>query len=143
MLTLEGMARILTELAVMDGAEKDALEKAAQVVETEAKRVIGTYDYGWAQLAPSTQKDREDKGYPANEPLLRDGTMRDSIQHKVEGKSAFVGSNEDIAVFQELGTSRIPPRPFLAGAAMHKGPEVAKIVGETVVGYLSGKKLAP
>lgn len=106
-----------------------ALEQACVVIEDEAKRVIGTYDYGWPELAGSTQADREKRGFPANEPLLRTGEMRDSIEHNVAGKSGFVGSNADIAVYQELGTSRgIPPRSFLAGAAIHKGKEAADAV---------------
>jgi hypothetical protein len=32
-------------------------------------RVIGTYDYKWPQLAPSTQEKRVSEGFSANEPL--------------------------------------------------------------------------
>ena len=43
---------------------------------------------------------------------------------------ATVGSNSDIAVYQELGTSRIPPRSFLAGALHHEIPEILKMAGK-------------
>ncbi|WP_214680105.1 hypothetical protein, partial [Escherichia coli] len=43
---------------------------------------------------------------------------------------AHVGSNDDKAVWQELGTSRgIPPRSFLGGAAVRKSAEVRDIIG--------------
>jgi len=106
--------------------EHEALEGAGKIVEKEAKRVIGTYDYGWPQLAESTQVERERRGYPANEPLLREGDLRDSISHTVKEHehACYVGSNSLIAVYQELGTSRIPPRSFLGGAARAKEHEV-------------------
>jgi phage gpG-like protein len=112
--------------------EKKGLEKAAVIIETEAKRVIGTYDYGWLQLAESTLAQKS-----ANTPLLETGEMRDSIEHTHAGRSAFVGSNSDIAVYQELGTAKIPARSFLAGAAIHKGKEAAQAVaGEMLLGLI-------
>jgi hypothetical protein len=52
----------------MKRAEREILKITAQTVENEAKRVIGTYDYDWPQLAASTQAQRVRKGFPANEP---------------------------------------------------------------------------
>ena len=115
-------------------AKHHALEKACEVVEKEAKEVIGTYQYNWPQLAESTQEKRVKEGFSANDPLLRTGEMRDSIEHNVHGDTGYVGSNNDKAVFQELGTSRgIPPRSFLMGAAMHKKEEVGKTLGFEIV----------
>jgi hypothetical protein len=76
---------------------------------------MGTYDYDWPQLAESTQRERERLGFAANEPLLRTGDLRESIEYTVLPREAAVeiGSNDKIAVYQELGTSRIPPRSFL------------------------------
>lgn len=131
MANLEEAAHLLTRVAVeMPMVEHEALERAAVVIETEAKRVIGTYDYGWPQLADSTQHDRQQKGFAANEPLLRTGQMRDSIEHKVGEHEAHVGSNDQRAVWQELGTSRgIPPRSFLMGAGIHKRRQVIEETG--------------
>jgi hypothetical protein len=123
----------------IDKAEREALEKACVVVEDEAKRVLGTYDYGWPELAEATQTEREKQGYSANDPLLRTGELRDSIEHHViDSREAEVGSNNDAAVYAELGTITEPPRPFLSGAAAHKGQEVADIIGEEVVKVLLG-----
>lgn len=134
MMTLGELAKVFgTAIAETAAARHEALEKAAELIEGEAKRVIGTYKYGWPELAESTKKDRVRKGFPENEPLLRTGEMRDSIEHTAGVETAYVGSNNDKAVWQELGTSRIPPRSFLMGAAMHKGREAAEILGLTLL----------
>jgi hypothetical protein len=136
--SLTGFAGLLTTMSVsMHVAHHVALEHAALIVETEAKRVLGTYDYDWPQLAESTQDERGYLGFPDNEPLLRTGELRDSIEHTVETKAAHVGSNNDKAVWQELGTTTIPARSFLAGAAAHKFNEVGHEIGRVVHGYLS------
>ncbi len=115
----------------VEHANRHILEISAKAIEDEAKRVIGTYDYDWKQLSPATQADRVRQGFPANEPLLRTGELRDSIEHKIiDDHHAEVGSNSDIAVYQELGTANIPPRSFLAQAAMHKEKQIRKIAGE-------------
>ena len=114
-------------------AKKTAIHVMAQMIADEAKRVLGTYDYDWTQLAASTQADRVQAGFAANEPLLRTGELRDSIEHKVvSDDEAQIGSNLDIAVYQELGTQTIPPRSFLAAAAAHKGEDAAKVAGKII-----------
>lgn len=131
---LEFVAKMAALTVALEEGRHHALEEAAKVVEKEAKRVIGTYDYGWPQLADATQEDRVQKGYTPNDPLLRSGELRDSIEHKVVSREeAHIGSNSDIAVYQELGTDHIPPRSFLAGAAAHKEKEVVDLIGHHVV----------
>jgi len=118
--------------AVMVGAEK------------RAKEAIGTYEFGWPQLAGSTQADRVAKGYAANEPLRRTGELQESIAHEVEltatGADGVLGSGEKTALWAELGTSRgEPPRPFLSEALMRSGPEIETAFGEFLVTILSGR----
>lgn len=108
-----------------------ALEKGGKIIEEEAKRVIGTYDYNWPPLAESTVAR---KG--TDDPLLETGELRDSITHIVRGNSVFIGSDLEKAVWQELGTSKIPPRSFLMGAAVHKGEEAALTVANSVLSPL-------
>jgi HK97 gp10 family phage protein len=111
----------------MHEASRLIVRQACIMVATEAKRVIGTYDYGWAPLAESTLAKKA-----ADTPLLETGEMRDSIEWSTshDGMVGHVGSNNDKAVWQELGTSRIPPRPFLAGALHQKAPEIVKMAGK-------------
>jgi phage gpG-like protein len=138
--TLESMAVMLVEAAsAMPIAQQTALEHAADIVETEAKAEIGHYQAdaspfsAWRELADSTKLDRVLKGYPENEPLLRTGGLRDSIGSIVIDNEAHVGSNDDKAVWQELGTAKgIPPRSFLGGAAVRKSKEVSEVIGRSM-----------
>mgnify|MGYP001615459134 CR=1 FL=1 len=123
--------------ASMPMARRKALDTACVIVKTEAKRVLGTYDYGWTELADATKADRIRKGFPENEPGLRSGGMRDSVEHKVRDVGILqtegnVGSNNDKAVWFELGTKKQPPRSFLAAAAMAKANEIEAAIGRTI-----------
>jgi phage gpG-like protein len=138
--SLVGFASFLGTLKLeMDHANHTALEKAAVIVETEAKRVIGTYDYNWTPLAPSTIASKA----TGDSPLLETGEMRDSIEHVSTDKDACIGSNNDKAVWQELGTVKIPPRSFLAGALQHKTHEVVETIGREIHGALIGEAPKP
>ena len=127
-----------------------ALERAAIIVETEAKDSMGEYQVAagpfaaWAELADATKADRVAQGFPENEPELRTGGLRDSIQHQVRisgaGGEAHVGSDSQIMVYQELGTSRMPPRSILGGAAFRKADEVRDVVGGGVVAVIEGRR---
>lgn len=112
--------RAKTELDIPTEA---VVEAAAEM----ARTAIGTYAYGWPQLAASTQADRVRQGYAANEPLLRRGDLRGSIGHmaalSAEGAEGLVYSTDVVAVYQELGTSRgIPPRSFLLQSLLRSEP---------------------
>jgi hypothetical protein len=125
--------------------ENKALEKAAKLVEREAKRELGKYQDGagpfgaWPELADRTQDDRVHKGFTANDPGRRSGEMADGIGHEVGDREAVVGSNDDEMVYFELGTEKQPPRSVLGMALVHKAPAVARILGEGVVQALVGK----
>jgi hypothetical protein len=110
--------------------------RACELVAAEAQRVIGTYDYGWPSLAASTLAKKS-----ADTPLLETGEMRNSIEWTAHGLHGEVGSNNDKAVWHELGTSRIPPRPFLAGAAMALEPKIHDLFKRAVMAVALGKGL--
>lgn len=134
--TLNTMAAHLLSLAAhMPMAQQSALARAADIVETEAKAEIGHYQgsagpfAAWAPLKPDTIKQK----LTGDSPLLETGDMRDSIGSVVGITEAHVGSDDDKAVWQELGTSRgIPPRSFLGGAAARKSKEVSHVIGQTM-----------
>lgn len=133
---LEGAAKFIAIGAAYELGIHEALDKACVIIETEAKSYPGEYQPGWAPLKPDTIANKA----TGDSPLLETGEMRDSIEHTVEGKSGFVGSNSDIAVFQELGTSRgIPPRSFLALAAKTKGEEAADKIGSELFTKMIGR----
>jgi phage gpG-like protein len=124
--SLAAFAAFTTGLIVeVDKAKHDALEKAAKIIEVEAKSVLGTDGYGWPALSPETKKTQPGM-------LLETGEMRDSIGHTVTANEAHVGSDNDKAVWHELGTVKIPARSFLMGAAIHKRDEVVREIGEHI-----------
>jgi HK97 gp10 family phage protein len=139
--------QLATVAIAVKEAEHEMLERAAVMVEKRAKEKIGEYQHqigpfvAWAELADSTKADRAKQGYAEDEPLLRSGEMRDSIEHVVQGSEACIGSNSDIAVYQELGTEHMPPRSFLGGAMAEKVPEILKMTGKTFVAALVGEKV--
>lgn len=132
-------------VAIQPRVDNIALEKAAIVIETETKRRFGEYQdvagpFGaWAELADFTKEDRVRKGYPEDEPLLRTGGLRDSYGHRVGDGVAYIGSDSPIAVAQELGTDRMPPRSTIGGAAVAKADLVAALIGEEVAISLAGE----
>jgi phage gpG-like protein len=138
----------LTAVALtMHEADQAILHKGAQMIEKRAKEKIGEYQdqvgpfIAWPELAESTKSDRASQGYPEDEPLLRSGEMRHSIEHTVGKGEAQIGSNSDIAVYQELGTQHIPPRSFLGGAGVEETPRICELAGVTVVAALVGEKV--
>jgi len=124
---LEQFAR---EMSSASASISTGLEEGFRVIvkeiEETAKEEIGVYQpaYGpfdaWAQLAESTKADRFRQGYTEDDPLLRSGELRDSIQSEVVGLAAIVGTKSEIGLWQEVGTSHIPSRPFIGPAYVRK-----------------------
>jgi hypothetical protein len=139
-LTIPQFLGVLTQLTHgLPRASHNMLEVAGQMVEAEAKRLLGTYDYNprWPELADATKEDRVAKGFPENEPGLRTGEMRDSIGHTVVGNTAHVGSDNDELVWFELGTVKQPPRTVLKGAALNMKDHIEHMMGYNLHAYLS------
>jgi HK97 gp10 family phage protein len=123
--TLLGFAAKLAALRKgFDHVEHEALTEVAILYQTEAKRVLGTYDYGWAPLKEATVA-RKTTG---DSPLLETGALRDSIEYSVTDHKASIGSDDPKAEWHEFGTSRIPPRPFIGGAYHAKEAEVKALL---------------
>jgi hypothetical protein len=127
-------------------AEHRILEHACVEIETRAREKIGQYQdaagpfSAWQPLAEATKEQRSQAGFSPDDPLLRTGEMRDSIEHKVIGHEGHVGSNSDIALYQELGTSKIPPRSFLGASAFELAPKIVEETGAEMTAVLSGGK---
>ena len=114
------------------------VEKACQIVQKKAKAAIGRDHEMWPPLAESTIADKQHHGFPTPRPLLRTGGLRDSIQYQVHGLEGAVGSDLDIAGYQELGTSRIPPRSFLVSSAISSEDKIHRMAVATTVAAFSG-----
>jgi hypothetical protein len=114
------------------------IERACQIVQKKAKAAIGKNHEMWAPLAESTIADKAHHGFPTPKPLLRTGELRDSIEYVVHGLEGAVGSDLDRAVWQELGTSRIPPRSFLVSSAISSEDKIRRMAAATTIAALSG-----
>jgi phage gpG-like protein len=117
----------------MRRAENLAIVRACKMVQKAAQNMMGHPQPFWLALEPETI-ERKANG---NTPLLETGELRASIKItapvRVGGEVVgYVGSNNDKAVWHELGTSRVPPRPFLSTAAAAKEKEIVKLTGDLV-----------
>lgn len=136
---LEQFAR---ELSSASASIATGLETSFRVIvkeiEETAKEEIGVYQpaYGpfdaWAPLAESTKADRVRSGYTEDEPLLRSGELRDSIESEVFGLAAIVGTKSQIGFWQEVGTDSIPPRPFIGPAYVRKIDPLLEAIGRAI-----------
>jgi phage gpG-like protein len=139
-----GIYSVLGFVAKLAAIERDMealgpaiIRKACEMVAEEARRVIGEgYDY-WPALQPATLARKM-----MNTPLLETGELRASIEWTASGLEGAVGSNNDKALWHELGTARIPPRSFLMGAAIEMEPKIHKMAERAVVAVMLGKGLA-
>jgi len=127
------------------------IETAAKVGEAAkeiaAKKMIGHELSIWKPLDEVTIERKEREGFTgqvsATDPLLRTGEMRESISYEVipnpEGATVIIGSSSKHAIYQELGTPTIPPRPFLSVATAESIPVAEKELGETAITLLTPK----
>jgi hypothetical protein len=121
------IASFVEHLAVLQLQEKLALqkglEKCAAAIEKSARDELGLYqghagDFpAWPALAPATLAAHDRLG-SGDAPMIGAGDLAGSIGHTVQGLEAKVGSTSRVMVYQELGTSRMPPRPVLGPAAI-------------------------
>ncbi|EON13155.1 bacteriophage-like protein [Pandoraea sp. SD6-2] len=142
-------AHLGTMAAATDRSLHHGLKKVAVVIEKRAETKFGHYQTSvgpfsaWAPLAEATKADRVASGFTPDDPLLRTGSLRDSIGHQVSHLEAIIGSPDDRMVWQELGTDKIPPRPVLGPAAVESKKEIERIVaGAAVSGLLGGDVMA-
>jgi HK97 gp10 family phage protein len=120
-----------------DSHINESLDKAGKIIRDEAKRVIGTYDYDWPKLKEETIKRK----LTGDSPLLETGELRASIESHLDAgaKRVYIGSNNPKARYHELGTSRIPPRSFLMGAAVAKYKVLQQMFGGRLQMLVMGK----
>lgn len=117
MIRIHGLQKLLDSLDRVNFApiQSDALGAAAQ------------------QLGASV---RESLSHPPGSdhatPWLRTGLLRDSTTTEASSEEAVVASNSPVAVYQEHGTSAVPPRPFLAPAAAAGAETAADHVGRAL-----------
>lgn len=62
------------------------------------------------------------------------GRLRNSITNQVDmsEQAVYIGTNVEYAAYVELGTSRMPARPFLRPAAHDHGPEYQELLRQAM-----------
>ena len=104
-------------------------EVMSRALAEQAERLAGAVKDRLSDAPGSGEHDR---------PWLRSGALRESVGSQADGLQAAVGSSDPAAAPQELGTSGMEARPFLAPAAAGLGEEIARAVGAEVVAALRG-----
>ena len=101
-------------LAALDGALDAALTAIGLAAETNAKEEITEVVYNT----------------PPSPNYKRTGRLRNGISNMPvpEESSVYVGTNVEYGAFVELGTSRMPPRPFIKPAATEHGEQYKSIM---------------
>lgn len=99
----------------LEQTKHDALGAAAAALEAQVEHALSS--------APGDQHSA---------PWCRSGKLRASLETWVAANEAVVASTDPVAVDQELGTRRIPPRPFMSPAAREAAPQIAQAIGSTV-----------
>lgn len=124
-------ARIATELEVVFRVIVKEIKETAKEEIGVYQPAVGPFD-AWAPLATSTKADRVRQGYTEDDPLLRSGELRNSIESEVVGLAAIVGTKSQIGFWQEIGTDRIPPRPFIGPAYVRKIDPLMKSIEHAI-----------
>lgn len=138
-------AHLAGRVEAMRAAEERGLKRVGALVQRDAQRKIGEYQghsgpfAAWADLADATKADRVRQGYSEDDPGLRSGEMRDSIEHQADHREAHIGSNAEAMVQFELGNSRQPPRSALGAAAFEDTEKIGKILAGSAVSALIGE----
>jgi len=148
MKSFTGFAAFAAEFAIaafeVEELNHEMLEEAGKIIERTAKKKIGEYQeqagqfVAWQELAESTKQDRVAQGYTENDPGMRSGEMRDSIEHQATSTEAHVGSDNDKLVWFDQGTVKQPPRSVLGGSAFEKAGEIVEMIGINTTLHLSG-----
>jgi phage gpG-like protein len=137
------VAFLETRPRAVEEAEKLGLDAAGKMLRREARDMIGEEIPQWADLAPATVQEKQRLGYTgqvsATDPLLRTGELRNSIDYEVGEHKVTLGSTDPIAPFQEHGTAKIPPRPFIGSTMYRSGKDAGGLVANYIMGAVVGK----
>lgn len=145
-----------TRFSATREAQKEGLRAVGEMVTHEAQDMIGEYQKAagpfpeWAELSEATLQGgvspeghrypgKVELGYaPPDNPLLRTGQMRGSIEWSASASEVVVGSHDPIAAFQEFGTHKIPPRPFIGLAMFRMAHEATDMAVKFIMSAFCG-----
>jgi len=93
-----------------------------------------------APLAEATQTERARLGYSENDPLLRSGELRNSLELAMRDGGFVVGTNDERMVWLEYGYAphNLPPRPAIGIGIQEITPVVQRVMYLTVQALARG-----
>lgn len=114
----------------------NALEKSAQDLIGHLQNGAGPFAQ-WDQLAESTKRDKERKGYVFNSdynPLYRTGELKNSISSVFNPtkRALYIGSTDKVMEYMEKGTRYMPARSVI-GLNMYKSKERTQFTLKTML----------
>lgn len=121
-------AKIATELELGFHIIVKDIEETAKEELGVYQPAVGPFD-AWSPLEEATKTARMRSGYSADEPLLRSGELRSTIESEIAGLAAIIGTKSEIGLWQEVGTDRVPPRPFIGPAYVRKIDPLMESIG--------------
>jgi hypothetical protein len=130
----EFAAKLIASDRNLKVAETEVIAAACALVAGRAKDLIGVPQPGWPPLSPETLKRKDG----INTPLLETGELRSSVEWNSDDQEGYVGTNDLKGRWQEFGTSRLPPRPFLGSAAIQMEGEIDKMAARAVADVFEG-----
>ena len=137
-------AFLASQIPAVEDAVPAGVKAGAEIIRDEIKREMGVYQdeagpfEAWQELARRTKRERVALGFTENDPLRRSGELAASVGERSEGNRASIGSDDPVAVWQERGTERIPPRAAIGGSAFRKEHEVVDLIAARVVWAMRG-----
>ena len=167
MLTFDSAAAFAAHLrrvqAALPETDRVALRFAGGMIREETQAVLGGYQTtntgpfaAWESLSPVTMEEREEQGYPADEPLRRSLILHDNIEMSSDEHEAVIGVPDrivqhpyadapvnvgDVAIDLEFGTRFMPPRSFLGMTMFRFGEAAAALIGSIEAAALAGMAL--
>ena len=107
------------------------------LVKSELEKRIKEILEAWGQAGETFAKEEITKvvyDTPPSPNYNRTGNLRNSLTHDEGDRYTYIGTNVYYAPYVEMGTSRMPPRPYLRPAVEHHIKEYKAIADKLLRG---------
>ena len=116
MATIEQLQQFLESLpAKVQEAAEITLQQSALRINADLMKIFKTegqsHGVNWAPLKPQYLREKTKKGF-SEKILQRTTTLRQSFTTRFAPMEAVIGTEVKYAIFHELGTRKMPARPF-------------------------------
>lgn len=116
------------EVKIIDNTDK-AKSQMADAIERAVEK-LGLLGEGFA----IDEVDKAVYDTPPSDSYVRTGALRNSITHRTDDTSAYIGSGIQYAPYVEYGTSKMKPRPFIKPAITEHISEYKEAIEQELKG---------